>query len=179
MKLTINESLLPEAEKLGDQILESIYDSKNVLTGFTLKEHDAAGGIKEDPSILEAFKVGTKYLQRADFGKEILQDFRDDREDAQQFAKEQGETYLMEDFMEDLGYLEGFTGRNLTQLTKYYLSEKAIDDGSWNLEFTVVSDDGDIIAYSFCPLSFREHDGILWYQKVSTGEGICIPFDML
>lgn len=178
MKLTINESLLPEAEKLGDLILDSIYESEDP-EGFTLKYNEASIGIKDDPSILEAFKVGTKYLQGADFGKELLQDFRDDREDAQAVAKIQGETYLMEDYMEELGYLEGFTGRNLTQLVKYYLSEKAIDDGSWTLMFTVVSDDGDTIAYSFCPMSFREHDGILWYQKVSTGEGICIPFDDL
>ncbi len=178
MTLKINESLKDEAQKLGDLILDSIYESEE-LEGYTLEDNPDAGGILENSEILEAFTAAMKSLQGTDFAKAILEDFRNERADAKEFAKEEGDTYLMADFMEDLGYLEGFTGRNLTQLTKYYLSEKSIDDAGWNLMFTVVSDDGDTIAYQFCPVSFREHDGILWFQKVSTGEGVCIPLDTL
>jgi hypothetical protein len=178
MKLTINTALEAEAKKFANTILESFYNSSaEDIEGFSYSEKEIK--IKADPKVLEAFKVGTKYLQGTDFGKEILQDFRDEREDYKEMAKEDGLTYLMADYMADIGYLEGFTGRNATQLTKYYLSENAIEDGSWNLMFTMISDDGETVAYHFCPLSFREHDGILWYGKVSTGEGICIPFDTL
>lgn len=178
MKLTINPALEAEANAFGDKLLEAFYSSTaEDIEGFSYSEDEI--NIKADPNALEAFKVGTKYLQGTDFAKDILEDFRDYRDGEKEYAKEEGRTYLMADFMEDLGYLEGFTGRNATQLTKYYLSENAIDDGSWNLMFSMVSDDGDTVAYHFCPLSFREHDGILWYGKVSTGEGICIPFDTL
>lgn len=128
-----------------------------------------------DPKVLEGFTVATKLLQSTDFGQGVLVDWRDERE----FIKEVEPGLTTADFVEELGYLEGFTGRNLTQLMKYYLSPRAIVDGAWSHEGCLTSDDGKYLAHFFVPLSFREHDGFLWMEEVATGKGWAVGHDEL
>ena len=177
MKLSIDHDLQREAEDFSDALITAMQSTDLPPAGWRTVNIASAvpGDTSFEPGALAAFTIAGKYLQSQDFGKDLLEEWRDERAD----GKQHDSSYSMADFMEDLGYLENFTGRNLTQLVKYYLSPAAIEDAGWDHMATVESADGKYTAYLFCPISFREHDGIMWYQENATGRGIAIPHDEL
>ncbi len=174
MPKTINPALEAQAKEFSYQVLSTPYGSEPVPVGWIDTEGTDYDFIN-NPDLVEAFDVGARYLATTDFGKYILEDWRDERAS----YKEDDKSYSTADFLEDLGYLENYTGRNLLNLMKYYLSSRGIKDGAWLHDATFTSDDGKYRALTFVPLSFREHDGWMWFEEITTNSGFAISHDIL
>jgi len=176
MPLTIDPALTLQAEGLGDLFIETQYrnDYGAAPEGWTFVEGQGYD-FPKFTDLLEAFTVGAKYLQSTDFGQSILQEWRDERSS----YKQEDRSYSTQDFVDDLGYLENFTGRNLTQLMKYYLSPAGVVDGAWLHGNSWTSEDGVWVARTFVPMSFREYDQFLVLTEVATGRSIAVPHNDL
>ena len=177
MKLTVDTALQRAAEDFSDATIREVHNGGGMAPASWAYREGLERAFAQDPTVLAVFTAATKHLQTTSFAADLLEEWRDERA----YYKKEDPSFTMADFMGEAldGYLERFTGRNLTQLVKYYLSPRAIDDGDWFHAATWTSEDGRYVAYGFTSFSFREHDGFLWFQEVATGRGVAVPHDEL
>lgn len=173
-KYKVDEHYAGVAHKFSEELEALFMEGRAAIPGW-LKQKELGYGFQSDLELVAAFDAGGAHLAKSSFGMEILEEWREERE----YGKEHDPSYTMATFMEDLGYLEDFTGRNLTQLVRFYLSSRGASSGSWLHTGTWAQEQGTLVAHAFYPPAFREHDSWVWVGDSITLRGYAVGYSEL